>query len=219
MTSHPDLQDFQRIFAHVRELQALASRHGIDDIFQDNGAKLLQIMLLLNMHVIPGREGKDAKDVEGREYEMKSVNVALQDAVTTHHHMTLELIEGYRPVEWIIAAYHNIELRKVYIMSPKGMKPWYRKWTEQLKDPNRKHINNPKIPLWYVTSYGQVLYDAASDPPLRFDTLALARAARVDDNLDQPDMFPEEEDAELHLIHLTKKPRPPPKPRAPRKRK
>ena len=54
----------------VREYQALAMTHGINDIFQDNGGKLLQVILTLGLTVLPGREGNDAVDADGREYEL-----------------------------------------------------------------------------------------------------------------------------------------------------
>jgi hypothetical protein len=40
---HPDFAVLQRLFPAVRELQQLADKHGIDDIFQDNGGKILQL--------------------------------------------------------------------------------------------------------------------------------------------------------------------------------
>jgi hypothetical protein len=224
--SHPDLAEFYRIFPHVRELQVLASKHGIDDIFQDNGAKILQVLLLLDMAAIPGREGHDATDGEGRQYEMKSVNTALQDAVTTHHHLTLDLIEGYRPVEWIFALYNNIELEKVFILSPKDMEPWYQKWTWMLRQPNRTHINNPKVSIWFIILYGQLLYDTARDPPMVFRSLAEARAFREAEHHAEPtpvNMFAGEDgggsDDDCGLRHLTRAPRPPPKLKAPRKKR
>jgi hypothetical protein len=36
-----DLDELQRLFPYIREYQALANKHGINDIFQDNGGKLL----------------------------------------------------------------------------------------------------------------------------------------------------------------------------------
>lgn len=43
MKSHPDRAVLERIFPSIREYQKLASKHGIGDIFQDNGGKLLQL--------------------------------------------------------------------------------------------------------------------------------------------------------------------------------
>ena len=70
----------------IRRYQELATRHGIDDIFQDNGGKILQALLLLGLTNIPGREGNDAVDNSGDEYEMKSVNINLTRSFSTHHH-------------------------------------------------------------------------------------------------------------------------------------
>lgn len=60
----------EKLFPAVRDYQALASKHGIDDIFQDNGGKLLQVLLVLGLTIIPGREGNDAVDKAGKEYEL-----------------------------------------------------------------------------------------------------------------------------------------------------
>jgi hypothetical protein len=40
MKPHPDTKELERLFPYIREYQALASKHGIGDIFQDNGGKL-----------------------------------------------------------------------------------------------------------------------------------------------------------------------------------
>ena len=39
MRSHPDAELLRRLFPAVREYQKLAMKHGIPDIFQDNGGK------------------------------------------------------------------------------------------------------------------------------------------------------------------------------------
>jgi hypothetical protein len=77
MKSHPDRAVLERIFPNIREYQKLASKHSIGDIFQDNGGKLLQLVLITGLTVIPGREGNDARDERGNEYELKSVNTLL----------------------------------------------------------------------------------------------------------------------------------------------
>ena len=75
MKSHPDRAVLERIFPSIREYQKLASQHGIGDIFQDNGGKLLQLVLITGLTVIPGREGNDAREGAWNEYELKSVNI------------------------------------------------------------------------------------------------------------------------------------------------
>ena len=77
MMPHPDKAVLEEIFPSIRKYQELASKHGIGDIFQDNGGKLLQLVLITGLTVIPGREGNDARDDEGNEYELKSVNTLL----------------------------------------------------------------------------------------------------------------------------------------------
>ena len=62
---HPDKDELDRLFPAIREYQELATRHGIADIFQDNGGKILQALLTLNLRILPGREGNDAIDDEG----------------------------------------------------------------------------------------------------------------------------------------------------------
>jgi len=83
----------ERYSQEVRKLQALATKHGISDIFQDNGGKLLQVLLFTGLKILPGREGNDAVDERGREYELKSVNIELTSSFSTHHHMNPGIIE------------------------------------------------------------------------------------------------------------------------------
>ena len=75
MKPHPDITQLKALFPTIRLYQKLADKHGIDDIFQDNGGKLLQLILVLGLTVLPGREGNDAKDATGKEYELKTVNL------------------------------------------------------------------------------------------------------------------------------------------------
>ena len=91
--SHPDLAVFNEIYPGILKLQELAEKHGINDIFQDNGGKLLQVLLITGLEVLPGREGNDAKDSQGNEYELKSVNTLLTKSFSTHHHMNPTIIE------------------------------------------------------------------------------------------------------------------------------
>src|SRR5574341_1860338 len=84
---HQDIAELEKLFPYLRNYQELASRHGISDIFQDNGGKLLQVLLITGLRVIPGREGNDAVDQDGKEYELKSVNIELTQSFSTHHHM------------------------------------------------------------------------------------------------------------------------------------
>lgn len=158
IASHADFQRLRAIWPSIEEYQSLAARHGIADIFQDNGGKTLQVLLLLNMRMLPGREGNDAVDASGQEFEMKSVNIELTKGFSTHHHMNPALISKYRQVPWIFAIYRHITLESVYRMEQEGMEHWYGKWERKWHDDGDKDINNPKIPVIYVVEHGRLLY-------------------------------------------------------------
>ncbi len=160
MIPHPDSRLLLDLFPAVRKYQELASKHGIDDIFQDNGGKLLQVLLITGLKILPGREGNDACDAEGNEYELKSVNIHLTKSFSTHHHMNPVIIAKYRKVDWIFAVYEGIELQSIYLLKPSDLEPYYTKWEEKWHRDGNKDINNPKIPLKYVIETGQLIYKA-----------------------------------------------------------
>lgn len=176
MRPHPDSKELERLFPYIREYQVLASRHGIDDIFQDNGGKILQVLLILGLEQLPGREGNDAKDADGKEYELKSVNILKTKNFSTHHHMNPTIIAKYRLVDWIFASYRGIEIKDIYLLTPKDMEPFYKEWEEKWHREGGKDINNPKVPLKYVKKVGKLLYSAEppqlpepEQPTIRFD--------------------------------------------------
>lgn len=158
MKQHPDKKTLDDLFPCIRKYQELADGHGINDIFQDNGGKLLQVLLITGLKVIPGREGNDAIDDEGNEYELKSLNIRLTKSFSTHHHMNPIIIEKYRKVDWIFAVYNGIELLSIYHLTPVLLEPFYTKWREQWYERGGKDINNPKIPLRYVEQYGLLIH-------------------------------------------------------------
>jgi hypothetical protein len=158
MTPHPDKPLLDALFPYIRQYQALATKHGINDIFQDNGGKLLQLALITGLRILPSREGNDAVDSSGNEYELKSVNVALTNSFSTHHHMNPGIIEKYRRVGWIFAIYHGIELLAVYQMPPALLEPFFEKWETKWHEDGGRDINNPKIPLRFVTSHGTLIH-------------------------------------------------------------
>ena len=155
---HEDAAELEELRPAIRQYQELATRHGIDDIFQDNGGKILQVLLLLGLRNVPGREGNDAVDKDGNEYEMKSVNINLTRSFSTHHHMNPAIVAKYREVDWIFAVYRNIELISIYLMTPDDMEPYYAMWETKWKDDGGRDINNPKIPLSYVVETGKLLW-------------------------------------------------------------
>lgn len=117
------------------------------------------MLLITGLTVLPGREGNDAIDSSGQEYELKSVNIELTKSFSTHHHMNPVIIAKYRLVPWIFAIYKNIALQEIYLLTPKDLEPFYEKWENQWYS-NRRDINNPKIPVNYVINNGTLLFNA-----------------------------------------------------------
>jgi len=160
MKPHPDHKKLNDLFPCIRKLQDLASTHGIDDIFQDNGGKILQMLLYTGLTILPGREGNDARDESGKEYELKSVNIQLTKSFSTHHHMNPHIIAKYRQVDWVFAVYDGIELIEIYVLTPANIEPYFKKWAKKWADDGNKDINNPKIPLKFVRETGLRVYAA-----------------------------------------------------------
>jgi transcriptional regulator with XRE-family HTH domain len=159
-----DRDELDRLLPFVREFQALATRHGIDDVFQDNGGKLLQALILLDLKKLPKREGNDATDDSGNEYELKTVNVRLTKSFSTHHHLNPTIIKKYREVTaWYFSVYEHIELSKIYRLAPTQLEPFFTTWEKKWKK-DKKDINNPKIPLSFVTTHGQLVYPLVAKP-------------------------------------------------------
>ena len=125
---------------------------------QDNGGKLLQIALVTGLRILTNREGNDAVDESGKEYELKSVNVLLTRSFSTHHHMNPTIIAKYRKVDWVFAVYESIELKEIYLLTPERMEPFYAKWEDKWHRDGGKDINNPKIPLSYVRENGELIF-------------------------------------------------------------
>lgn len=160
MKIHPDKAILDEIFPYIQKYQELAEKHGINDIFQDNGGKILQVILTTSLEVLPGREGNDAKDETGAEYELKSVNRLLTKSFSTHHHMNPVIIAKYKKVDWVFAIYEGIELLYIYLLTPDKLKPYYDKWETKWYADGGKDINNPKIPMTYVMENGILIYRA-----------------------------------------------------------
>ena len=158
MKPHPDQKELERLFPYIREYQALASKHGIGDVFQDNGGKLLQLLLITRLKGVGSREGNDAQDAQGNEYELKSVNTLLTQSFSTHHHMNPIILAKYRKVDWVLAIYEGIELQAIYRMKPTALEPYFSKWESKWHESGGKDINNPKIPVKFVVERGELIF-------------------------------------------------------------
>jgi transcriptional regulator with XRE-family HTH domain len=161
LAHHPDKVQLDALFPSIQQYQTLAAKHGIHDIFQDNGGKLLQTLLILNLKYTGSREGNDAVDELGREYELKTVNMLLTKSFSTHHHLNPVILRKYRQVEaWYFSLYRGIELAAIYRLVPVQLEPYFTKW-EAKWNADRKDINNPKIPVDFVRKHGTLVYQTA----------------------------------------------------------
>lgn len=136
ITPHKDIELLRKLWPAVQKYQDLAAKHQINDIFQDNGGKLLEVLLLLDLTILPGREGNDAKDAAGQEYELKSANIELVKGFSTHHHINPVIIRKYRQVPWIFAIYRNIELEAIFRLGPADLEPYYVAWETEWEERN-----------------------------------------------------------------------------------
>ena len=151
------IEKIENLWDRLHDLQAEAQSFGIDDIFQDNGAKILQQLVYLNFQNLPGREGNDAVDSQNREWEMKSINLATSaTGFSTNHHTTHDIVDKYKKVPWSFAIYEGITLKEIYVMSPSQLQPMFAKWEVQLL--THTHLNNPKIPVSFVRENGTRVY-------------------------------------------------------------
>lgn len=155
MKAHADKAKLDKLRPAIRELQALATKHGINDIFQDNGGKLLQVLILTGLRCLGKREGNDAVDEHGNEYELKSVNTLLTKSFSTHHHMNPVILGKYRKVAWVFAIYEGIDLKALYRMNAAQLEPYFTAWERKWHESGGKDINNPKIPVRFVVENGK----------------------------------------------------------------
>jgi hypothetical protein len=145
------------LFSALHDLEDMCTEYGIPDLLQDNGAKVLQQLVLLNFDNLPGREGNDAVSASGTEWEMKSINIATSaSGFSTNHHTTYDIIRKYRSVPWSFAIYDGIRLLSIYVMTPEQLEPLFSHWEEKLR--TMPHLNNPKIPVKFVQEKGLLVY-------------------------------------------------------------
>ena len=174
---HKEWQRLQQLLPAVLEYQKLATEHGINDIFQDNGGKILQMLFALDLQGLPGREGNDAVDADGVEYELKSVNIALTPNFSTHHHINPTILAKYKQVGWYFAVFQDIEMRRIYHVRTDELAAIFDQWErKKWHADGRKDINNPKIPLAFVMAHGTEVYEDGK--PFDPSDAAKLRAAR-----------------------------------------
>lgn len=151
----------------LTDLIKMAREYGIEDIFQDNGAKILQQLVYLDFKALPGREGNDAVSRNGLQWEMKSINLDTSaSGFSTNHHTNFDIIAKYRQVPWSFAIYHGERLSEIYVMNHEQLKPMFDNWENKLRTTGMAHLNNPKIPVSFVRTNGIQVYPINPKDPI-----------------------------------------------------
>ena len=167
-----EIARIEELWENLHDLADMAKKYGIDDIFQDNGAKILQQLVYLNFNILLGREGNDAISARGIEWEMKSVNIELTSGFSTNHHTNQHIIAKYRKVPWSFAIYKGISLQEIYVLTPRQLEPIFAHWEKQLlEDLTRSHLNNPKIPVKFVRQNGVRVFPIDTNNPIDPDSI------------------------------------------------
>lgn len=127
----------EKLWENLHELADMCKEYGIQDMLQDNGLKVMQQLVYLNMDFLPGREGNDSISNSGTEWEMKSVNILLTSGFSTNHHTNHDIIAKYRKVPWTFSIYEGIVLKEIYVMRPEQLEPIFRHWCK-FRSPSRR---------------------------------------------------------------------------------
>lgn len=161
------INSFNSMWSKLDGIEKLARIYRISDIAQDNNLKLLQTLVLFDFQNQPGREGSDAIDRYGHEWELKTVNIDLTRSFSTNHHTNLERIAVFRQERWLFSAYRGISLQEVYAVSPTALEKYFIKWEIKVhekiaRNNENAHLNNPKIPLKFVRQVGTKVYPVSN---------------------------------------------------------
>ena len=167
------IKRLESLWENLHGLSKMAKEFGIEDMLQDNGLKVMQQLIYLNMDILPGREGNDSISPSGTEWEMKSINILLVSGFSTNHHTTLDIINKYRCVPWSFAIYEDITLKEIYVMKAQTLEPLFSKWEKELLT-GRSHLNNPKIPVKFVRQNGLKVFPYDLQHPIDPDSINLS---------------------------------------------
>lgn|GEM_PF-3426191 len=133
------------------KLQKYGTKKNIVSVFDDGGYRELLLATLFDLRLHLGRQGDDAYDELGNNFELKTVNLVdtsgklrIKPGITTCHHVNQEIINRYRNLHaWLVGIFFINEPVEIYEISADKLESYLKTWEEQLKQST--HINNPKI--------------------------------------------------------------------------
>lgn len=141
------------------------------NLYVDNNIVTLQTLHICGLKSIEGRNGNDASDKYGNEFELKSINIDNSLALfTTNHHLNEKILDKYEKAHWLFSFQRLGKVEQIYYMHPSILKEkYFNSWRCKLivnrynVDPNygdaKVHINNPKIYGPFVKKNGKLIFD------------------------------------------------------------
>ena len=149
----PISQDVSHLVVLATPLEAEANKIGIFNVFDDGGYRTLLLCTMFGLRVLPGKQGDDAVDSEGRTFELKTVNLQSGSGlfkekypdIGTEHTLSESNLKRYRKTTgWIIGVFigntpievwqiDSIHLEPVFRVFDK--KNSYESWHQQSEDP------------------------------------------------------------------------------------
>lgn len=152
--------DISKLLDLALPLERIAPSYNMSSMFEDGGMRTAILCELLGLKVLGGKLGNDAKDVQGRAYELKSVSRRSRGripGVSTDHTLSMNTLERYRNVHaWVIGAFDGVIPIYVWQVRPASLEPLFAKWELELQ---RRTLNNPKIPIEMVQVHGRKILD------------------------------------------------------------
>lgn len=156
----PDTELLNNAIQGLRDFQTLASKYGIDDVFQDNGGKTLQITIHMGLKILPGIHGSDAVDDYGNNYEIKTFNDSKQELAYRKKipicRLSHNILKRYRSCRWLIGVFDNIYLKELYYLHPKLLEPFFSKW-QIILDENKPYEGRT-IQLRFIKQHGTLVW-------------------------------------------------------------
>lgn len=196
--------DISIILELAAKLQYYGTRNEIVSVFDDGGYRELLMGELFDLDLHKGRHGDDATDSEGRNYELKTVNLVdtsgrlrKNPGVTTCHHVNFEIIKRYRGLHaWVVGIFFINEPVEIYELDPKFIEQYLNQWQSRLENENITHINNPKIKMTDVREHGILHYQNKKLADLYLDG-GLSKGKSV-----YKDVLELQEDRREHVINI-----------------
>src|SRR3546814_6977497 len=124
-------------------------------------------------------------------YEMRISDWSSDVCSSDLHHVNVPIINKYRKVCWVFAIYEGIEIRRAYFMPPGSLEAYFRKWESKWIE-EQKDINNPKIPLTFITEHGELVY--SDQKTLDLNKAKAVRAHRTKDARNRKDAKKKEQE-------------------------